>query len=178
MADLDLPPGNVPVGAGSFAPPFVLRDPEPGDLGWVVHAQARLYAREYGWDWTFEAMVAEIVAQFISKFQPDREKCWIAERQGAIVGSVFVVTQDDETAKLRMLYVDQSARGLGLGRRLVDECIRFAQLKGYRKLVLWTNDVLISARRIYVAAGFRLVEEERHHSFGKDQVGQIWQLDL
>jgi len=157
---------------------FVLRDPEPGDLGWVVHRQAALYAREYGFDWTFEAMIAEIVAQFARDFDPQRERCWIADRDGQIVGSVFVVRQDAATAKLRMLYVEPSARGLGLGRRLVDECIRFAGARGYRRMVLWTNDVLHAARRIYQATGFELEEEEPHRSFGRDLVGQIWSRAL
>ncbi len=158
--------------------PFILRDPLPGDLGWVVHQQGRLYAREYGWDWTFEGLVAGIVGAFVGNFIPEKERCWIAEWEGEIVGSVFVVRQDDHTAKLRLLYVDASARGRGLGRRLMDESIRFARANGYRRMVLWTNDVLVSARRIYEAAGFELVEEEPHHSFGKDLVGQVWGRDL
>jgi len=165
--------GNNPVGST-----FVLRDPEPGDLGWIAHQQGRLYAKEYGWDWTFEALVAEIVGQFAKSFDPAGERCWIAEREGEVVGSVLVVRQDDETAKLRLLCVDASARGLGLGRKLVEECIRFARAKGYRRMVLWTNDVLTSARRIYEAAGFELLEEEPHHSFGKDLIGQVWGRDL
>ena len=157
---------------------LVLRDPEPGDLGWIVHRQGVLYAAEYGWDWTFEALVAEIVGQFVRGFVPGKERCWVAELEGEVAGSVFVVRQDDETAKLRLLYVDAAARGLGLGRRLVDECVRFARAKGYRWMILWTNDVLISARRIYEAAGFELIEEEPHRSFGKDLVGQVWGRDL
>lgn len=157
---------------------FILRDPEPGDLGWITRAQALLYTREYGWDWTFEALVAEIVGQFVRNFVPGREKCWIAEMEGEVVGSVFVIRQDDETAKLRLLYVDATARGLGLGRRLVEECLRFAKARGYRRMVLWTNDILVSARKIYVAAGFQLIEEEAHHSFGKDLIGQTWARDL
>ncbi len=157
---------------------FVLRDPEVGDLGWIVHRQARLYAKEYGWDWTFEALVADIVASFVRNFRPERERCWVAECEGEVVGSVFVVRDDDDTAKLRLLYVEPSARGLGLGRRLVDECLRFAAAKGYRRVVLWTNDVLVSARRIYEAAGFTLVEQQPHRSFGKDLVGQVWARDL
>lgn len=157
---------------------FRLRDPLPGDLGWIVHRQGRLYAEEHGWDWSFEALVAEIVGHFVRDFQPGRERCWMAESEGEVVGSVFVVRDDDETAKLRLLYVEPSARGLGLGRRLVDECVSFARDKGYRRMVLWTNDVLVSARRIYEAAGFRLVAQERHHSFGKDLVGQTWERDL
>jgi GNAT superfamily N-acetyltransferase len=159
-------------------PGFTLRDPVPGDIGQIVSGQARLYAKEYGWDWTFEALVAEIAGHFIRDFQPGWERCWVAERQGQIVGAVFVVRQDAETAKLRMLYVDSSARGLGLGRRLVDEALGFATAKGYRRMVLWTNDILVAARRIYEAAGFELVEENRHHSFGKDLVGQVWARGL
>lgn len=157
---------------------FVLRDPAPGDIGWIAHRQGLLYAHEYGWDWTFEALVAEIVGQFAKEFIPGRERCWVAEMEGEVVGSVFVVRQDDETAKLRLLYVDPAARGLGLGRRLVDECLGFARGAGYRRIVLWTNDVLVSARRIYEATGFSLIEEEPHRSFGQDLVGQVWGRDL
>jgi DNA-binding MarR family transcriptional regulator/GNAT superfamily N-acetyltransferase len=157
---------------------FVLRDPEPGDLGWVVHRQSVLYTKEFGWDWTFEGLVAEIVSNYVRDFIPDKEKCWIAEQDGEIIGSVFVVRQDDDTAKLRMLYVEAQARGLGLGRRLVEECIRFARKKGYKRLELWTNDILIPACRIYAAAGFELLEEEAYHGFGHDLVGQTWSLDL
>ncbi len=157
---------------------FTLRDPRPGDMGWIVHQHAILYHQEYGLDWTFEALVAEIVGNFIRHFNPEKERCWVAEMEGEVVGSVFVMRQDDETAKLRLLYVDASARGLGLGWRLVDEAIGFARSKGYKRMVLWTNDVLVSACRIYEAAGFELLEEEPHHSFGKDLVGQTWGRDL
>ncbi|MEX0923933.1 MAG: helix-turn-helix domain-containing GNAT family N-acetyltransferase [Rhodovibrionaceae bacterium] len=159
-------------------PPYILRPHRPGDIGLVVSRQATLYHREYGWDGSFEALVAEIGAEFIRTFDPAWENCWIAERNGEVVGSVFVVRQSQEVAKLRMLYVDASARGLGIGARLVGECIAFARAKGYRKLTLWTNDILVSARRIYEAAGFVLVEEEPHHSFGVDLVGQNWDLQL
>jgi GNAT superfamily N-acetyltransferase len=159
-------------------PGFTLRDAVSGDIGLIVSGQARLYAEEYGFDWTFEALVAEIGAKFIREFKPGQERCWVAERGGQVVGSVFVVRQDAHTAKLRMLYVDRSARGMGLGRHLVAQALAFARSAGYRRMVLWTNDVLVSARRIYQAEGFQLVEEERHHSFGKDMVGQVWALDL
>jgi GNAT superfamily N-acetyltransferase len=147
-------------------------------MGWVVHRQAVLYAREHGWDETFEALVADIAAKFITELDPKRERCWIAERDGEILGAVFVVAASDEEAKLRLLYVEPEARGLGIGRRLVEECVRFARDTGYRRLSLWTNDVLIAARRLYQGAGFRLVRSEQHHSFGKDLVGEFWELEL
>jgi GNAT superfamily N-acetyltransferase/DNA-binding MarR family transcriptional regulator len=159
-------------------PLFVLRDHRVGDMGWIIHRQARLYAEEYGWNEQFEALVASICAKFIENFDPARERCWVAEMDGEIVGAVFLVKETDEVARLRLLHVDAKARGQGLGRRLVDECIRFARAKGYKTLTLWTNDVLVSARRIYEAAGFKLVAEEKHHSFGKDLVGQHWTLVL
>jgi DNA-binding MarR family transcriptional regulator/N-acetylglutamate synthase-like GNAT family acetyltransferase len=157
---------------------YVLRERRHGDMGWVVHRHAALYAREYGWDESFEAMVAEIAAAFIRNFDPKYERCWIAEREDEIIGCVFVVRKSKTTAQLRMLLVEPEARGLGLGNRLVDECIRFARQRGYRRLVLWTNDILHAARHIYVKAGFRLIKEERHQSFGHKLVGQTWELEL
>ncbi len=162
----------------SAAPAVVLRGLRPGDLGWVVQRHGEVYAREYGWTQSFEAPVARIVADYLEHPQPDRESAWIADVDGQRAGCVFCVRKDDETAQLRILLVEAWARGHGLGARLVDECIRFARDRGYRKLVLWTNDILVAARRIYLAAGFELVEEERHHSFGKDLVGQFWELRL
>lgn len=163
---------------GESTPGYILRDPQPGDMGWIVHRQAVLYAQEYGWNTEYEALVAEIVAKFVREFAPASERCWIAEKDGKVVGSVFIVRQDEITAKLRLLYVDPCARGLGIGSRLVDECLRFARQVGYKKMVLWTNSVLTGARRIYDRAGFQLTEEEPHHSFGKDLVGQVLTRDL
>jgi DNA-binding MarR family transcriptional regulator/N-acetylglutamate synthase-like GNAT family acetyltransferase len=157
---------------------YVLRGPKPGDLALVVSRQAKLYAEEYGWNVEFEWMAGEIVAGFAKNFDPKRERCWIAERDGEVIGSIFLVKESDTVGKLRLLYVDAAARGLGLGKRLVEECVAQARASGYKKLVLWTNDILTAARRIYIAQGFRLAKEERHHTFGKDLVGQTWELDL
>jgi DNA-binding MarR family transcriptional regulator/N-acetylglutamate synthase-like GNAT family acetyltransferase len=156
-----------------------LRTLQPGDLGWITHRQAVLYHQEFGWDRTYEALVSRILGDFATGFDPAREDAWVAEIGGETVGSVFLVKGGDgESAKLRLLYVEPSARGRGVGARLVETCIQRARALGYRRLSLWTNDVLVSARRIYQAAGFRLVEETPHHSFGRDLVGQTWVLGL
>src|SRR5499433_2276078 len=159
-------------------PSYMLRPHQPGDMGWIIHRHGVLYAEEYGLDESFEAMVARIAATFIENFDTRRERCWIAERDGEVVGSVLLVKDGEEIAKLRLLYVEPKERGLGIGSRLVSECIGFARRAGYRKITLWTNDVLVSACRIYQAAGFSLVQEEQHHSFGQDLVGQYWELAL
>lgn len=161
-----------------YAEPFYLRHHEAGDMGWVIHRHGLIYYQEYGWDESFEALVAQICADFINNYDPQKERCWIAEMQGEPVGSVFCVKAGEEVAKLRLLLVDPKARGLGLGTRLVQECIRFARHSGYKKLTLWTNDCLVEARHIYEKHGFKLVEEEPHHSFGRDLIGQNWDLPL
>ncbi len=161
-----------------FSEPFLLRQHEPGDMGWIVHRHGVLYAREYDWDERFEALVAQIAGDFINDYDPQKERCWVAEMGGEIVGCVFLVKADDQTAKLRLLLVEPVARGLGLGKRLVEECIRFAGNRGYTKITLWTNSVLDAARHIYVEQGFELVEEEEHYSFGKNLTGQNWELML
>ena len=163
----------------SDAGSVVLRDHRPGDMGWIIHRQAVLYHQEYGWNEEYEAIVCEILARFIRKFDPKHERSWIAERNGQIVGSIFCVRRSPTTAQLRLLYVEPSARGLGVGTTLVKECVDFARARGYRRIVLWTQSILHSARRIYEAAGFRLVEEEHHSSFGDDNlVAQTWELSL
>jgi DNA-binding MarR family transcriptional regulator/GNAT superfamily N-acetyltransferase len=156
----------------------VIRRHKPGDMGAIIAGQARVYAEEFGWDDTFEALAAEIGAGFLKAHDPVRERAFIAERGGQVVGSVFCIDAGWDLAKLRMLYVDEAARGLGLGRRLVADCIAFAKAAGYRRMTLWTNDILVSARRIYQAEGFVLTAEEKHHSFGVDLIGQTWDLDL
>jgi len=156
----------------------ILRTHQPGDIGWVVARHGELYAQEFGWDSTFEGLVAEIAGAFLKNFDAARERCWIAERGGERLGCVFLVRQSDKVSKLRLLLVEPTARGLGIGGRLVNECVVFARQCGYRKLTLWTNDILVSARRIYELAGFRLLKEEKHHSFGHALVGQFRELNL
>ena len=151
---------------------------QPGDLGWVVQAHGEIYAREFGWDASFEALVARIVADFGAQHDPAREAAWIAELDGDRVGCVFCVTENDTTARLRILLVDPKARGHKLGARLVDTCVDFARGAGYQRMVLWTNDPLVAAREIYLRAGFELVSEEPHHSYGVDLIGQNYARDL
>ena len=158
--------------------PYTLRTHRPGDMGWVVHRHGALYAAEYGWDESFEGLTAGIVAKFIQNFDPQRERCWIAERDGAILGCIFLVKKSDRIAKLRLLLVEPSARGLGLGKRLVEECISFAREAGYRKMTLWTQSNLNAARHIYASAGFRLVKQEPAKQFGYEMMTETWDLKL
>jgi DNA-binding MarR family transcriptional regulator/GNAT superfamily N-acetyltransferase len=158
--------------------PYLLRPHQPGDMGWIVHRHGVLYAQEHGYDEHFEALVAEIVAEFVQKFDPKRERCWIAEKDGEIVGSVFLVEKSKTVAKLRLLLVEPAARGLGIGKRLVEECVRFGRQVGYKKITLWTQSDLYAARHLYKQAGFRLVHSKPHHSWGHDLVAEIWELKL
>jgi ribosomal protein S18 acetylase RimI-like enzyme len=158
--------------------PFLLRFHQPGDFGWIVYRQATLYAEEYGWDWTYEALAAEIVAQFIKNYDSKRERVWVAEKDGERVGAVLVAKESGKIAKLRLLHVERKARGLGIGKRLVEECVRFARQAGYQKMTLWTQSILHAARGIYKKAGFQIVQEKKHHSFGKNLTAEIWELDL
>jgi len=158
--------------------PYLLRMHLPGDMGWIVYRQAILYSEEYGWDGTYEALAAEIVAQFIKSYDPRWERAWVAEMDGERVAAVFVARESDETAKLRLLHVEAQARGLGIGKRLVEECVRFARGAGYKKITLWTQSILYAARHIYKRAGFQVVREQKHHSFGKDLTAETWELNL
>jgi len=157
---------------------FVLRPHRPGDMGQVISLHGSLYAEQFGWDHTFEALVASISAEFITSFDPETECSWIAEVDGDFVGSAFVVRVDDDICKLRMMIIDQKAQGLGIGRALLNESLGFARRKGYGKMTLWTNDVLIAARKMYATAGFTMIDAEPVHTFGKDMVSETWELDL
>lgn len=165
-------------GTPPSAAPYLLRPHQPGDMGWVVYRHGAIYAGEYGYSEEFEALVAEIAAHFLRNFDPARERCWIAERDGDIIGSIFLVNKSKTTAKLRLLLVEPAARGLGIGKRLVSECVRFARQVGYKKITLWTQSELLAARHLYQQAGFQLVASQPHHSFGKDLVAETWELKL
>jgi len=167
-----------PAAAPARPQAVILRDPAPGDIGWVVQQHGEIYAREYGWDSTFEALVAGIAGEFLLKFQPEWERCWIAELNGERVGAIFVVRKSASVAQLRLLILAPAARGLGLGGRLVDECIAFARRKGYKKMVLWTNSCLLAARGIYAKRGFQLTKTEPHESYGQQLVGETWEMKL
>jgi len=155
-----------------------LRAHQPGDMGWVIHRHAVLYHEAYGWDGSFEAMVAEIAKNFLQNFDPQKERCWIVERDGEILGSIFLVKQSDTVAQLRMFYIEPKARGMGLGNRLVQECVQLARQKGYQTIVLETANMLLPARHLYQKAGFQLIHEEARHSFGADIVVETWELEL
>lgn len=157
---------------------YILRDPRPGDYGWIIESNGRLYAEQYNWNSSYEALVAEIVAKFVQTFDASRERCWIAERDGQNVGSVFLVKKSATVAKLRMLIVEPRARGLGIGKRLVEECTRFARQSGYKKITLWTQSILTAARRIYKSVGYELVASEPNHLFGHELVSETWELKL
>jgi DNA-binding MarR family transcriptional regulator/GNAT superfamily N-acetyltransferase len=164
--------------SGAAAAPAILRTHRPGDMGWVVQSHGAFYASEYGFDSSFEALVAEIAAKFLTSFDASRERCWIAELDGVQVGSVFVVKHSDDVAKLRLLLVDPAGRGQRLGQRLVAECVAFARATGYRRMTLWTQSILVAARKIYQDAGFKLVATEPHRSFGQSLVGETWEMEL
>jgi DNA-binding MarR family transcriptional regulator/GNAT superfamily N-acetyltransferase len=166
------------LGTKDVSTAFVVRDLKIGDIGWIVHRQGLLYSQEYGWDGTYEALVAEIAGAFAKNLDRKTERAWIAARGSQILGSVFLVRVSSDVAKLRLLYVEPAARGLGIGKHLVQACIQFAKQQGYKTLTLWTNDVLVAARSIYIAAGFTLVHEEPHHAFGQALISQTWELDL
>jgi DNA-binding MarR family transcriptional regulator/GNAT superfamily N-acetyltransferase len=157
---------------------LTLRGHRPGDMGWVVQRHGEIYHQEYGWNEEFEALVAEITAEFVRKLDVTRERCWIAEHDGRRVGCIFLVAKDATTAKLRLLLVDPAARGLGVGRKLVAECVRFARVAGYRKIVLWTQETLTAARHLYTEAGFVKTAREPHRSFGHDLIGETWEREL
>ena len=163
---------------GEVAESFTLRRHRPGDIGWIVHRHGALYAEEYGYDERFEALVAEIVARFVQKLDPKRERCWIAERDGQIIGTIFVVAKSKTTAQLRLLLVEPSARGLGLGSRLVNEVVKFSRHAGYKRIDLWTQSELAAARHLYEAAGFKRVSTEKHRMFGKPTIAEFWRLEL
>ncbi len=158
--------------------PYTVREHRAGDMGWIVSRQGALYAEEYGWTMEYEALAADIVAQFLKNFDPDRERCWIAECDGARVGAVMIVKESDRVARLRLLHVEQAARGLGIGKHLIDECVRFSRATGYQTITLWTQSNLLAARHLYKAAGFTCVAQEPHHRFGKDLVAETWELTL
>jgi len=170
--------GAAPGDASAPEPPYVLREPQCGDMGWIIHRHGALYAQEYGYDQRFEALAARIAADFVQRFDPARERCWIAERRGEVVGSVLLVRKSKTVAQLRLLLVEPRARGLGIGRHLVAEAIRFARAAGYRKLTLWTQSDLDAARHLYAQAGFRRVSEHKHESFGQRLLAETWELSL
>jgi N-acetylglutamate synthase-like GNAT family acetyltransferase len=157
---------------------YVVRHHQPGDMGWAVQRHGALYFEEYGFDMQFEALVASIVAKFVQHYDPESERCWIAELDGEVVGCVFLVRASKTIAKLRLFLVEPEARGLGIGKRLVDDCVGFARAAGYRKVRLWTQSILVAARHIYERAGFRLIESAPHHSFSRDLIAETWELRL